>query len=100
LLQHDKTYKAQGYNKENYQKSFVHNQPVPCGVTAYLELQTSKQANLRLPTEAGENTNQSSSGAQGQFLNIAPIAEKNSNAPIFAYKTGGERRLFVQPDAQ
>ncbi|NIY47664.1 hypothetical protein E2L00_09010 [Cedecea colo] len=51
---------------------------------------------MRLPTEAGENTNQSSGGAQGQFLNIAPIAEKNSNGPIFAYKTGGGRRLFVR----
>ncbi|RKQ39289.1 hypothetical protein D8M09_13450 [Enterobacter sp. R1(2018)] len=55
-----------------------------------------KRASLCLPTEAGENTNQSISGAQGQFINIALIAEKSSNKAIFAYITGGKRRLFTQ----
>jgi hypothetical protein len=51
---------------------------------------------LSLPTEAGENTNQSKTGAQGQFINNALTAEKNSKQSVFKRLTGGKRRLFNQ----
>ncbi|CTQ06667.1 conserved hypothetical protein [Klebsiella variicola] len=59
LLQHNQTNKANRYNKENNQKSFVHNQPVPCGFAAYQVLRPIKRDVLTFPTEAGVNTNQS-----------------------------------------
>ncbi|WP_156107004.1 hypothetical protein [Cedecea neteri] len=51
---------------------------------------------MSLPTEAGENTNQSQTGAQGQFINNALTAEKNSKQAIYPKETGGNCRLFNQ----
>gem|GEM_PF-4344386 len=51
---------------------------------------------MSLPTEAGENTNQSQTGAQGQFINNALTAEKNSKQFVFSCKKGGNCRLFNQ----
>ncbi|WPU23538.1 hypothetical protein RI049_01865 [Cedecea neteri] len=51
---------------------------------------------MSLPTEAGENTNQSLTGAQGQFINNALTAEKNSKPSALSRKKGGNCRLFNQ----
>ncbi|WP_336982906.1 MULTISPECIES: hypothetical protein [unclassified Cedecea] len=51
---------------------------------------------MSLPTEAGENTNQSQTGAQGQFINNALTAEKNSKQVISTKETGGNCGLFNQ----